>query len=45
MAYETITVRKLTPAIGAEVSDVDLALLSNRQASELHDALMAHQAL
>jgi len=45
MAYETIAIRKLTPAIGAEVSGVDLASLSNRQASELHDALMAHQVL
>ncbi len=45
MAYETIAVRKLTPAIGAEVSGVDLAALSNQQASELHDALMAHQVL
>src|SRR5205814_2612871 len=43
--YETIAIRKLTPAIGAEVSGVDLAGLSNRQASELHDALMAHQVL
>ena len=25
MAYETIAIRKLTPAIGAEVSGVDLA--------------------
>ena len=46
MAYETIAVRKLTPAIGAEISGVDLAgPLSNRQASELHDALMAHQVM
>ena len=45
MAYETIALRKLTPAIGAEVSGVDLASLSNQQASELHDALMAHQVL
>ena len=26
MAYETIAIRKLTPAIGAEVSGVDLAV-------------------
>ena len=45
MAYETIAIRKLTPAIGAEVSGVDLASLSNQQASELHDALMAHHVL
>ena len=46
MPYETIDVRKLTPAIGAEISGVDLGNpLSNRQASELHDALMAHQVI
>jgi taurine dioxygenase len=46
MAHETIEVRKMTPAIGAEVSGIDLAApLSNRQVSELHDALMAHQVL
>ena len=38
--------RKVTPAIGAEISGVDLAgPLSQRQASELHDALMAHQVI
>ncbi len=41
----TIEVRKLTPAIGAEISGVDLAALSNAQASALHDALMAHQVI
>ncbi len=46
MPYETIAVRKLTPAIGAEISGVDLGgPLSNREASELHDALMAHQVI
>ena len=46
MPYETIAVRKVTPAIGAEISGVDLAgPLSNRQVSELHDALMAHQVI
>jgi len=46
MPYETIEVRKVTPAIGAEISGVDLAgPLSNRQVSELHDALMAHKVL
>lgn len=46
MPYETIEVRKLTPAIGAEISGVDLSgPLSNAQASELHDALMAHQVI
>src|SRR4029078_8783632 len=41
----TLAVRKLTPAIGAEISGVDLASLSNAQASALHDALMAHQVI
>ncbi|SKA01100.1 taurine dioxygenase [Enhydrobacter aerosaccus] len=46
MAYETIQIRKLTPAIGAEVSGIDLGgPLSNRQVSDLHDALMTHQTL
>src|SRR4029077_5817775 len=46
MPYETIEVRKVTPAIGAEISGVDLAgPLSNRQVSELHDALMAQQVI
>ena len=40
MPHETIEVRKVTPAIGAEISGIDLAApLSNRQVSELHDAL------
>lgn len=38
--YETITVDKLTPIIGAEVGGVDLAQpLSNHQMSEVHRAL------
>ncbi len=42
----TIDIRKLTPAIGAEVSGVDLSKpLSNSTVSALHDALMAHQVL
>lgn len=46
MAYQTIEVRRLAPAIGAEVSGVDLGgPLSSRQAGELHDALMAHHVL
>jgi len=41
MEYETIVVRKLTPAIGAEISGVDLAHpLGNQQFQEIHDALM-----
>jgi taurine dioxygenase len=41
----TLSIAKLTPAIGAEISGVDLAALSNVQASALHDALMAHQVI
>lgn len=38
--YETITVNKLTPIIGAEIGDVDLARpLSNRQFNEICRAL------
>ena len=38
--YETITLDKLTPVIGAEIAGVDLALpLSNRQFDEIHRAL------
>ena len=40
MPYETITVDKLTPIIGAEIGGIDLAApLSNRQQDELHRAL------
>src|SRR5471030_1889233 len=42
----TITVRKVTPAIGAEISGIDLGgPLGNSDASALHDALMAHQVI
>ncbi len=41
----SLSIAKVTPAIGAEVSGVDLARLSNAEASALHDALMAHQVL
>jgi taurine dioxygenase len=38
--YETITIDKLTPIIGAEIGGVDLAgPLSNHQMSEIHRAL------
>ncbi len=41
MAYQTIAVRKLTPAVGAEISGIDLAKpLGNQQFQEVHDALM-----
>ena len=41
----TLSIAKLTPAIGAEISGVDLSRLSNAEASALHDALMAHQVI
>src|SRR3954466_354753 len=38
--YDTITVDKMTPIIGAEIGDIDLAQpLGNRQIDELHRAL------
>jgi taurine dioxygenase len=38
--YETITLDKLTPIIGAEIGGIDLSqALSNRQVDELHRAL------
>jgi taurine dioxygenase len=37
--YETVTVDKLTPIIGAEMGGVDLANPSNRQMDEIHRAL------
>ena len=41
MGYQTIEVRKLTPAIGAEIFGVDLARpLGNQVFQEIHDALM-----
>lgn len=41
MTYDTITVRKLTPHIGAEIGGVDLSRpLGNQQFNEIHDALM-----
>jgi taurine dioxygenase len=41
-----ITIRKVTPSIGAEISGVDLARpLGSSDAKALHDALMAHQVI
>ena len=38
--YETLTIDKLTPIIGAEVGGIDLSKpLSNRQQDEIHRAL------
>ena len=46
MQASTITVRKLNPAIGAEVTGVDLSRpLGNQQFEEIHDALMRHLVL
>jgi taurine dioxygenase len=42
MAHRTITVEKLTPTIGAEISGVDLRELSDQQFERIHDALMKH---
>jgi taurine dioxygenase len=43
MDYQSIEVRKLTPAIGAETSGIDLGKpLGNQQFQEVHDALMEH---
>jgi hypothetical protein len=46
--YETISVEKLTPIIGAEITGVDLGKLvsdnrPNRQIDEIHRALAARQ--
>jgi taurine dioxygenase len=42
----TLSITKVTPAIGAEVSGIDLGgPLSNAEANALHDALMAHQVI
>ncbi|MGE0422953.1 MAG: TauD/TfdA dioxygenase family protein [Reyranellaceae bacterium] len=46
MRYETIRVRRLSPAIGARVEGIDLGRpLGNQQFQEIHDALMAHLVL
>lgn len=46
MTFETITVRPVTPRIGAEIGNVDLSQpLGNRTFQEIHDALMRHQVI
>ncbi|CAN5888061.1 TauD/TfdA family dioxygenase [soil metagenome] len=46
MAFHSIKVRKLTPAIGAEISGVDLSKpLGNQVFQEIHDALMANMVI
>ena len=42
----SIDISRVTPAIGAEISGIDLSRpLSNSEVSALHDALMAHQVI
>jgi hypothetical protein len=44
--YETITVDKLTPIIGAELGGIDLAQpLSNRQQDEIHRSMTASRSI
>ena len=46
MNYETITVRPLAGALGAEIAGVDLRQpLSNRQWTEIHQAFLDHCAI
>jgi taurine dioxygenase len=46
MEYETITVKPLAGALGAEIAGVDLRRpLSNRQWSEVHQAFLDHCAI
>ena len=45
MAYETIDVRPMAGALGAEVFGVDLTDLSNQTFTEIHRALLNHQLL
>ena len=46
MPYETIEVSPVSPALGAEISGVNLAEpLGNQAFSEIHDALMEHQVI
>jgi taurine dioxygenase len=46
MGYETITVKPLAGALGAEIAGVDLSRpLSNQQRSEIHGAFLAHSAI
>lgn len=46
MAYETIKVRKLNPALGAMISGVDLSQdIGNQTFQEIHDALVENQVI
>ncbi len=45
-SYETIKVRKLSPALGAEISGIDLSKpLGNQTFQEVHDALVDNQVI
>ena len=44
--YETISVDKMTPIIGAEIAGIDLSQpLSNRQQDEVHRALAENSVI
>src|ERR1700712_4132897 len=46
MSYATIQVKPVTPRLGAEISNIDLATtLSNQQVDDLHSALAEYQVL
>jgi taurine dioxygenase len=46
MSYASISVKPVTPRIGAEISGIDLtAALSNAQVDDLHTSLANHQVL
>ena len=46
MNKANLTIRKLTPAIGAELSGIDLSRpLDNNAQDEIYDALIEHQVV
>ena len=45
MAYERIRVEPLSPVLGAEISGVDLARLSDAEFEEIHRAWLEHQVV
>lgn len=46
MAYDTLTVKPLTPVIGAEIQGIDLSQrLSNQQMADIRDAFAAHSVI
>jgi len=43
MSYDSITVTRSTPHVGAEIANVDLTRpLTNREVEEIHDAIIAN---